>query len=290
MSQLRRVEVPLPVSLESIDRARTAVAGKTFHEALVGLILLHQSTPVEVLRQQAREMAKAGPLVYSIGQSYLTAAGKVAAKTPGGKSDPDEDDPALRSWMFRQADVLRAMAAQLIDSARLQIVLEHALSEQDWDEIVSNNPFVPIGRERLFVRGLHAGMLGDFVTAAHVLIPQLENSCREILARAGALVSTYDAEGIQPELYIYQLLPMPQFKQVFGEAVAFDMRGLLVEQESANLRHGTVHGLYAYDAFQSPASIYLWWLVLRLVLIGILQRNESNSPADSGDSPASEPA
>jgi hypothetical protein len=292
LSQLRGIEIPLAAPSESLERARNAVAGKTFHETLVALISIHQSTPVDVLRGHAREMAKAAPLSYSIAHSYLTAMGKVAAKTAGGSAEPEDNDPALRSLMLWQANALRTMAAQLIEGARLQIALEHAVSEHDWDEIVSNNPFVPVGRERLFTRGLHAGLVGDFVTAAHLLIPQLENSCREILARAGVIVSTYDADGIQRELYIHELLRMPEFKKVFGDALAFDMRSLLVEQESSNLRHATAHGLYAYDAFQSPASIYLWWLILRLVVISTLQLNNSASPqptsADSGDNGASE--
>jgi hypothetical protein len=273
MSQLRSVEVPLEVPAESIEKARAAVAGKTFHEALRGLILFHQSPTVDWLRDQAREMAKFAPISYTIATSYLTAAGRIAAKTPGG-SDPDEDDQVLRSWMFRQADILRTFVAPLIETARLQIVFEHAVHAQDWDEVVCDNPFVPIGRERLFAHGLHAGLVGDFVTAAHVLIPQLENSCREILARAGATVSTYNAEGVQRELYIYELFPMPKFKEIFGDAITFDLRSLLVEQESSNLRHGMTHGLYGYEAFQSPASIYLWWLVLRLVCLGLILREK----------------
>jgi hypothetical protein len=279
MSQLRSVEVPLEVPTESIEKARAAVAGKKFQEALIGLILLHQSPTVDWLKQQAREMAKLAPLSYSISTSHLTAAGSVAARTPGG-TDPDEDDPALRSWMFRHADMLRTVVAPLIETARLQIVLEHGVGEQDWDEVVFNNPFIPIGRERLYARGLHSGLVGDFITAAHVLIPQLENSFREILANAGASVSTYNSEGVQRELYIYELLPTSKFKEIFGDAVTFDLRSLLVEQESANLRHGMTHGLYSSEAFQTPSSIYLWWLVLRLVCLGLKLR-ENGSPSSA---------
>ncbi len=50
---------------------------------------------------------------------------------------------------------------------------------------------------------------------------------------------------------------MPEFKKVFGDDLTFDLRGLLVEQQSSNLRHGMAHGLYDYAAFQSPPSIYL---------------------------------
>ena len=187
MSQLRGVEIPLTAPAESLDRARTAVTDKPFMDALVGLLSIHQPTRIDALRRQAHEMAKVAPLGYSIAQSHLTAMGKTAAKTPGGNAEPEDNDPALRSLMFFHADLSRTIAAQLIEYGRVQITFEHAVTEQDWDNIVYNNPFIPIGREKLFSRGLHAGLVGDFVTAAHVLIPQLEHSCREILARAGSI-------------------------------------------------------------------------------------------------------
>lgn len=279
-SQLRSIEIPLETPVESIERARARVTGRTFRDAVMGLMSLHQSKNVDELQRQAREMAKHAPISYTIATSYLTASGRVAARTPGG-NDPVEDDPALRSWMFRYADIERAVVAPLIEAARLQLVFEHAVVEQGWDEIVYGNPFIPMGRERLFARGLHAGLLGDFVTAAHVLIPQLENSCRETLAMAGEIVSKYDADGVSRELYIYELLPMAKFKEIFGEAITFDLRSLLVEQASSNLRHGMSHGLYGYEAFQSHASIYLWWLVLRLVCLGVLLREKQSASPGS---------
>jgi hypothetical protein len=123
--------------------------------------------------------------------------------------------------------------------------------------------------KKFFARGLHAGLIGDFVVAAHLLIPQIENSCRQILASHGVTVSTIDQDSTERELYIHELLQKPEFKEFFGENLTFDLRGLLVEQQSSNLRHGMAHGLFDYGAFQSPPSVYLWWLVLHLVCLPV---------------------
>jgi hypothetical protein len=86
-------------------------------------------------------------------------------------------------------------------------------------------------------------------------------------------VSTIDRDSVERELYIHELLPKPEFKQFFGENLTFDLRGLLVEQQSSNLRHGMAHGLFDYGAFQSPPSIYLWWLVLHIVCLAVRSRS-----------------
>ena len=273
LAQMSRIHIPLPVPEQAIQRALEAVTGKSFYEALVGLSCISVSPSVDQLRQISKEAARLAPISHTIGHDHLTAAGKTAARTPGASAnDPDENNPAIRSWMFRHADFIRVATAQAVDAARLQMVLEHPVCLGDWDNVVYGNPFVPLGREEFFARGLHAGFTGDFVVAAHLLIPQVENSCREILASRGATVSTIDRDSIERELYIHELLPKTEFKKFFGENLTFDLRGLLVEQQSSNLRHGMAHGLFDYGAFQSPPSIYLWWLVLHLVCLPVRSR------------------
>jgi hypothetical protein len=63
------------------------------------------------------------------------------------------------------------------------------VSQRDWDPLVTDNPFIPPGRERIFAEGLHAGLMGNLLVAVHLLVPQFENSIREILTRAGAITS-----------------------------------------------------------------------------------------------------
>ncbi len=147
---------------------------------------MHAPPNVDQLRELAKDAAAAAPITSTIANSFLTALGRLAAKTPGMKADPDEDDATLRSWMFRQADIIRTMAAQAVEAARWQIILEHAVSLRNWNQVVFDNPFVPPGRELFFARGPHAGLTGDFVVAAHRLIPQIENSSRRVLEARGS--------------------------------------------------------------------------------------------------------
>ncbi len=190
--------------------------------------------------------------------------------------DPKEKEEAIRGWMLRQAHFIRVTRTQgHIAPAVRQILLEHPVKLSDWEQIVGDNFFVPVGRERIFARGLHAGLTGDLLVASHLLIPQLENSFRTVLRGHGILTSKID-RGVEREMYLHELLPMADFKQIFGDDLAFELRGLLVEQTSSNLRHGLSHGLFDHDVFYSTEVLYLWWVILWLCFVQELQ----TSPQD----------
>jgi hypothetical protein len=273
LGQMKRFEVPGPDLTDSIQKAIRAVSGKSFHAALIELSLIAGSPKIGQLRGIAKDMAAASPLASLVATSVHTGSGKTAARVPGMKVGADENDPAVRSTMFKVAGMHRMCVAQVAEAARWKIIREHAVSLADWSEVVSENPFVPAGREQFFAEGLHFGLNGNFVAAAHLLIPQIENSCREMLAARCVIVSTHDQDGIEREMYINELiLAVPGFRALFGEDLTFDLRGLLIEQQGSNLRHGMAHGLYNYPAFQSPPSIYLWWLVLRTLCLLVRAR------------------
>jgi hypothetical protein len=165
----------------------------------------------------------------------------------------------------------------LIEPARQQLIAEHVARPVDLLFLVQDNPFIPVGREGLFLRGLHAGLHGDIVLALHLLLPQVENSIREILAMQGVITSKLESDATQDERDLGWVLTRPEMAKIFGESMAFDLRGLLVERFGLNLRNAIAHGLLAESQMITPGAIYAWWLVLRLCCIPIARgRNETS--------------
>ena len=62
---------------------------------------------------------------------------------------------------------------------------------------------------------------------------------------------------------------MDETTEFLGADLRLELRALLIEQEGANLRNDTAHGLLTDGAAWSSASIYAWWLVLRLVVVPV---------------------
>jgi hypothetical protein len=106
----------------------------------------------------------------------LNAAGKVVARQP---SDPEE---SLVADMFVNASRARLIQAQaLIEPARLHMLSEHHVRIEDFFPFIRGNPFIPEGHEYIVAQGLYSGFHGDFLTAVHLLVPQIEASMRYIL-------------------------------------------------------------------------------------------------------------
>jgi hypothetical protein len=149
---------------------------------------------------------------------------------------------------------------------------------------VLGSPFVPEGREALFARGLYAGLTGDYVMAAHLLAPQIENSLRYILQLQGEVTSNLTRHDAQNLYDLNRILNDPKLEakliQVLGEDHVFHLKGLLVQHYGANLRNEIAHGTLGVNEFNSAfyglQSIYLWWLTLRLCLASRLSTGESS--------------
>lgn len=103
-----------------------------------------------------------------------------------------------------------------IDPARQQIIAEHPSRLVDLLFLVQDNPFVPLGRERLFLRGLHAGLLGDLVLALHLLLPQIENSLREIFTANRVITSKLESDNSQDEYDLGWILNHAEMAKIFG--------------------------------------------------------------------------
>ncbi len=252
------------------------VRGKPLHEALKALAASYTPIDVQGLRRIVEQDAKAAPLVHSLPAMIMSRSGKVVARRNSMLSaDTKEREEATQDWMFQQAHHIRAARTMghIVPAVR-QIAQEHYVRESDFEPIVRGNFFVPTGREQIFVRGLHAGLTGDLLVASHLLIPQLENSFRTVLDKNGVITSKID-NGVEREMYIQELLHLSDFLKIFGDDLAFELRGLMVEQVSSNLRHGLSHGLLDYDVFDSSEVLYLWWVVLWLCFVQELQASKS---------------
>lgn len=132
---------------------------------------------------------------------------------------------------------------------------------------LENNIFVPQGYEKLYARGLLAGFNKDFVTAALFLVPQLENSIRNVLEYYGHVItSNLTSSGAQKEKDLNVLLSNENVIQIFGKDDIFMLRYVMTENLGENFRNLLAHGLRTYEQLQNQTSIFSWWLVLRLVM------------------------
>lgn len=253
-----------------IDKARKAVTGKPLQQALLAFVNLYRGIKVEKIRESTVERMHKFPIQFLFGATIMSHDGRVIAKRPSislGKTLTDEDEIAVRAEMIRDYGILVNLVVQGDIWPALEILLiEHQLCETDFIEIARNSPIIPVERVNLIGKALFAGYERDYVTALHLLIPQVEHLVRTHLKQAGAKTTNMDKDGIQNENGMSTLMDLPEAEQVFGKDIAFEFKSLFCDAFGPNLRNELAHGLLDENGCNSPFAIYAWWLILKLTV------------------------
>lgn len=262
----------IPGLLENMAQAQAAaracVSGRPLPEAirLLAFAMVHPIDPAAQRREVTENMDKF-VFTHLIGEERISTTGRTTGhKPPVAPWDPAQTEEAINKEMFSQATQIGwpLKVDLFIEPVRQQIESEHALQRRDLAFLVTNSPFVSPGREGIYLRGLLAGFKGDWLVATHLLVPQVENSVRVLLEER--LITSGLRQGVQDERDLGWLLTRPEVADVFGPAMAFDLRGVLVERWGYNLRNEMAHGLMDEGAFYAASAVYLWWLALRLCI------------------------
>ena len=252
-----------------IEDARSSVHDKSTMEALEAFANLQPYSNVKELRQQVIKKLQKYPLQAIIAGVMMGRDGRVIARRPGmslGDTPSEDDEIGIRAEMVHDHGIMVGMVVQGRILPALEVLqLEHRLRESDFFYLASRSPIVPIGRERLFGMALFAGYDYDFVTALHLLIPQIENMVRFHLKSAGVKTTTLDSKGIETENGLSTLMGLPECETMFGEDLTFEIKALFCDAYGPNLRNELAHGLLDDRACQSAYAIYAWWLCLKLV-------------------------
>jgi hypothetical protein len=253
---------------ELVENARNSVTGKTVQEALYSFANIYQGARVDLVRTAAEKILQQSIFRRLVGSTHLSRDGRVIAKQPaaGFENAPTSDDPALWAQMVHDYQILINIVVNGdILPAHEMLLQEHRLREDDFIGRASQSPIVPLGRERLFGKALHAGYDRDFTVAMHLLAPQIEHMVRFHLKNAGVKTTNLDIDGIKNENGLSTLMGLPETETVFGKDLSFEIKALFCDALGPNLRNELAHGLLDDDSFQTIHAIYAWWLGLRLV-------------------------
>jgi hypothetical protein len=252
-----------------IENARKAVSGKTPIEALKAFCNLHRGVDVKQARESALERLRNHPLQALFPATVVSRDGRVIAKRPGSSlsgASSEGDEATIRAEMIRDHGILIGIVVQGYIWPALEILwLEHRLHEADFVDLASQSPIVPKDRVRLFGKALFAGYDRDFVTALHLLVPQIEHLVRHHLKQAGVTTTSLDLNGIENEIGLTGLMDLPDTVKIFGSNLSFEIRALFCDPFGPNLRNELAHGLLDDEACQSIFSVYAWWFGLRLI-------------------------
>jgi hypothetical protein len=190
----------------------------------------------------------------------------------------EADEEWIKSQSLQYLDIWRhQVVVGFIEPARHAVMTRFTLEERHFESLVSMSPFVPPGHEHLFALGFTRHWQGDHVSAAHLLIPQLENSIRHVLINAGCEPTKIKPDLLQEDVSLSGMLQnlRPLLNEVFGADFTNEIDLLFNYRAGPSLRHDVAHGKLTAHACYHPSAIYACWLIYRLTCLPLARQWDS---------------
>ena len=267
-----------------VERAKKEVEGKSYPEAIAAfLFLIYPTENLSKIRESAEESIKNSPLRQLFSEWRFGSGDRIVASRKPSYSTENTGQASEEEIKREMIDNYRALVLLIVHSTLLpaldQITLEHHIRESDILEICAKQPITP-DRLALIAKGIYNGIQRDFVTAAHLLIPQVENMVRQLLKTKGAnTIYTDPATCVETEKGLGALLVDPKIEEVFSPSQIFEMNVLFADADGFNLRNNIAHGLLGDMEFGEEA-VYAWWLSFRLFALHAFAWRQRETAAD----------
>ncbi len=260
------------ITAEDMEAAYAAVADRDLVDGLLALAEISPYASRAATEHEARKALRGEFFSRLFRTEKFSRDGRPVHQTLAFDhfdSDTDAAKAAILERMVQHHQYwIQVTTAMLIVPAWRQLLRDHVVSLDDLLNICLQSRMVPRSRVSLVARGLKAGFDGDFATALHLLVPQLEHFVRTHLQARGVKTVTKElGSDVVMEAGLSALVVKPEMDDVFGPNLTFEIRALFCEQSGPNLRNDLAHGLLEPGATESAESIYAWWLVFRMVFI-----------------------
>ena len=250
---------------ESVKHNEDKIKGKTALDALLIFANICGRIKYKNILEEAAQHLQNHPLQAMFSKNIIDSDGRVVARNPGMGEDSDSQQVAVYQQAMEQYAIMITFYVEASILPALNILhIEHCFRESDFIALAQQSAIIPQERARLFGKGLFAGYNYDFITATHILVPQVEHMVRYHLKNTEEKTTTLDKIGVETENGLNTLMNSPLVNDIFGEDLTFEIKSIYCEPSGPNLRNSLAHGLISEDACYSVAAIYSWWLILKI--------------------------
>jgi hypothetical protein len=272
LKQMGRFEVDLQLG-DSRAKITEHFTKLSLSDALKQFALLTRSRDPARLRIEALKAAKSAPLMAMMPAVHVDSEGRTESKSAGA---PHEGEPN-QAWFnriigqFEQVHRARTVAGA-IDPARLAIQARFGIVERHFNAIVGLSPFIPDTQKPIVALGFARFFQGDFISATHLLVPQLEPCLRHLLKINGHDPSKRRDDSTEEHLSLsgIYLRFRPELDEILTPAIASEIDLLFNAKPGPELRHELAHGQISAAGCFHEDAYYANWLIYHLCCLLIL--------------------
>jgi Domain of unknown function (DUF4209) len=267
---LKTYSIEVPIERELIEKGTDALlAGEELNLKLfrIGLEFIPMATEAKKSLEFARQNT---PFLSLIGQNIITSDGQTTARI--GSIDND-----LEGRLQKQTADQIGMLQPFLSHSLSELKRRAAPTADQIVEVLYECPLFSERRKALITEGISAYLAEDWVKAIHVLIPQLEEILRNLLAEIGVPVykPVRNNPGVTDVKNMGDVLSDERIKEVIGEDRWRYLSVLYIDRRGINLRNQIAHGLVNQEGFNPSTADLVFHSFLSM---GTLRRAEVESP------------
>lgn len=252
-----------------VEYSISEIENKNIDEALLSFINICEFNDFDKLKKDAEKRLNKSFLSRLFGGVHYSADARVISRSTGGLENEGKDyDNQVESQTIRDYTIgLDLNVKGSIYPSFEQFILEHTITKEYLHTICLNSSIIPRDRAYIWAEGLYFGFEKNFLVSIHLLIPQVEHFIRSILKYNKIRTTVFDNEGIETEKGLSNLLEESKLKELIDIDIISELKILLTNAIGYNLRNNIAHGLSSNNIFNSTQVLYLWWFVLKLVVM-----------------------
>jgi hypothetical protein len=268
---------------EVVEAYRSAYEKPDLPTALGAFSQIAAPEPKAKIEASALEGRKRTPLASLFAPRHHERDGKMIAKGPHQGVGEEVDGAWLASAVADACRMTRSHLAQaMIDPVRAQLHERFEITERHLWPIVALSGAAAADQKPILTLGFTRFFQGDFMSAAHLLLPQMEGIVRHILLTAGHDPTIIRADMTQEDATLSSILEgemRQHLEVVMGEDLVLAI-DLTFNRKPPGLRHVIAHGkLSAGECFSSQV-IYACWFIFHIVTAPLWEHWEAEVARD----------
>lgn len=255
---MKELSMEHPISQEEIDKfVDLAVAG-TFEEVLAKITCWFIPKK-DLMEKQLDDLYQHHPPSFLISRQLVDGKGRTVAKLGNPQEDYDANLIHLMSQNFNMIAIIFRIIME-------RFIAEFGPSASSIVDYLYSSPIFVDSKREIIELGIQAYLDGSYISAVHLLIPQVEDILRKLVEIKGGSVLRQGKYGGYDYKGLNQLLSDPIISTVLGEDITLYFNALLTDQRGWNLRNIISHGIPPTDFIDASIADRVLHLFLCLAL------------------------
>lgn len=261
LDSLQEHKVELDYPQEEIKKAEQLLTQGADDEIWQKMLFYFMPEKAET-EKQVKERAKTSPLTFLVQTQLLDYKGRT--KSVVSSIENDIEGHVVLQYC-RILDIQAPMLHHII-----QVNINNGvLTANKLYDYLSDSPIIDADRLPILRRGIDAYFSNDHMISLSLLIPQIEESIRNMIEQCGGttLRPQKGGKGFQVRTFD-DILRDPIVDQCFMKEVSFYLRVLFTDQRGWNMRNDICHGLAQSSSFNFKTADRV---LMVLLLIGMIR-------------------